>query len=137
MIYIGLVMFSGRLVLAIISTILEEAALAVIVLVGLPQLNINIPVAVLALMMVVWAVIAVAIYQVGSRALRRKPAAGLEAMVGSRGKVVKPLNPEGMVRIKGELWQAKSDGHQIEVGGEVVVIGREGSRLIVHPIDVL
>ena len=38
--------------MAIVSTLLEEAALAVIVLVGLPRLGIEIPVGVLVVLMV-------------------------------------------------------------------------------------
>ncbi len=128
-------MLSGRLILAIISTILEEAALAIIVLVGLPQLNINLPIAVLVLMMAAWAAIAVVSYRAGSRALKRQPAAGIESIVGGRGRVVKTLEPEGLIRIGGELWQAKSDGMQIAAGDEVIVVGKDGSRLIVRPGD--
>jgi len=126
---------SGRLVLAVISTLLEEAALAVIVLVGLPELGIRIPLAILIVLMVAWAAVAVIVYQAGSRALRRKPVAGLGTMFGSKGRVVKPLEPEGLVRIGDELWRAKSDGMEIAVGDEVIVIKKDGSKLIVHPSD--
>ena len=126
---------SGRLVLAVISTLLEEAALVVIVLVGLPELGIQIPLAVLIVLMVAWAAVAVVVYQAGSYALRRKPVAGLGTMVGSKGRVVKPLEPEGLVRIGAELWRAKSDGMEIAVGDDVVVIKKDGSKLIVHPSD--
>lgn len=128
-------MLSGRLILAIISTIMEEVALAIIVLVGLPELGINIPIAVLVLLMAVWAAIAVVSYRAGSRALKRQPAAGIESIIGGRGRVVKTLEPEGLVKIGGELWRAESDGMQIAVGDEVIVIGRDGSRLIVRPGD--
>jgi membrane-bound serine protease (ClpP class) len=56
-------------------------------------------------------------------------------MVGSRGEVVKSLDPEGMVKIRGELWKAKSAGRKINVGTEVVVVGREGLKLIVRRMD--
>ena len=124
-----------RLVLAIISTLLEEAALAVIVLWGLPQLEIYIPLAGLIALMVVWGVFSVFIYRMGSRALRRKPVVDLLPMVGSRGKVVSQLALDGQVRIKGELWQATSAGERIDAGEEVIVVDQEGLKLIVRKIS--
>ena len=123
---------SGRLILAVVSTILEEAALAVIVLVGLPELGINLHLAVLIVLMVVWAAIAILNYQAGSRALKRQPVIGLGTMVGSRGRVVKPLQPEGLIKVGGELWQAKAVGADIDSGNEVIVVGQDRKILIVR-----
>ena len=94
---------STRLAIAIFSTLIEEAALAVIVLFGLPKLGIELPLGVLVALMVAWAGFAVFIYRVGSRALKRKPVIGLSSMIGSRGRSVSRLDPEGFVRIKGEI----------------------------------
>jgi membrane-bound ClpP family serine protease len=123
---------SARLIWAIVSTVLEEAALAVIVLMGLPRLGINIPLAGLIALMVAWVVVSVIIYRMGSRALSKRPLTGLPGMVGSRGKVVSPLAPKGVIRIKGELWEAKSAGRRIKVGEEVMVVGQDGLRLVVR-----
>ena len=123
---------SGRLVLAIISTLLEETALAVIVLLGLPQLGIRIPLAGLIALMVVWGTFSVFTYRMGSRALRRKPLVGLPDMVGSKGKVVSPLAPEGLVRIKGELWVAQSESGEMNAGEEIIVVGQDGLKLVVR-----
>jgi membrane-bound ClpP family serine protease len=128
-------MMSVRLIIAIITTALEEAAIAAIVLWGLPKLNVNMPLFALILIMAAWLGFAVFTYRMGSRALRRKPEVGLSDMVGSRGEVVKSLDPEGMVRIRGELWKAKSAGRKINAGTEVVVVGREGLKLIVRRMD--
>jgi len=122
----------GRLIIAIVSTSLEEAALAVGVLWGLPKLGIYIPLWVLIIVMVAWAVYTVTTYRMGSRALRKKPVDGLMGMVGSEGEVVSPLVPEGMVRIKGELWRAKSAGGEIDAGVEITVVGQERLKLIVR-----
>jgi membrane-bound ClpP family serine protease len=126
---------SGRLILAIVSTILEEAALVAVVLVGLPELGISIPLAVLIALMIGWAVVAVIIYRAGSRALRRKPVSGLEAITGSKGTVVKTLDPEGLVRIGSELWRARSAGNSIDAGQEVTIVGQNGIKLIVDRRD--
>ena len=76
---------SARLILAIVSTLLEEAALVAVVLVGLPHLGINIPLAGLIAMMVVWGAFSVFTYRAGSRALRRKPEIVLP-LIGCKGK---------------------------------------------------
>ena len=68
-------------------------------------------------------------HRLGSRALRKNPVDGL---VGSEGEVVSPLAPEGMVRIKGELWRAESASGEINTGEEVTVVGQDRLRLIVR-----
>lgn len=121
-----------RLIIAIITTALEEAAIAVVVLWLLPKIDVNLPLFVLIIIMVAWAGFAVFTYRLGSRALRRKPEGGLSDMLGMRGEVVKRLDPEGIIRIKGELWKAKSAGRKIETGEEVTVVGQRRLKLIVE-----
>ena len=123
---------NARLIVAIISTMLEEAALAVIVLFGLPELGVEIPLAGLIALMVAWLAVSVIIYRIGSRALRRKPLEKLPDMIGSQGKVVSPLAPEGLVRIEGELWMAKSASGKINLGNKVAVVEQDGLRLVVR-----
>ena len=123
---------TGRLIVAILSTLLEEAALAAIVLWGLPQLGVHLPLYVLIILMAALAAYAVITYRLGSRALRRKPVVGLPDMVGTRGKAVNRLDPEGVVRIKGELWESRADGRRINTGEKVTVVGQEGLKLIVR-----
>ena len=122
---------TGRLVIAIVTTVLEEAALVAIVLWGLPQLGIHIPLGVLIVIMAAWAANAVIFYRIGSRALRRKPVSGLGSAVGEKGKVVSPLAPNGVIRIRDELWEATSASGQIDNGEEVSVVEQDGLRLIV------
>src|SRR5215213_5908157 len=45
---------------------------------------------------------------------RRKPATGREGLVGVVGTVRKPLNPDGVVFVSGELWQATAPGDTVE-----------------------
>lgn len=123
---------TARLILAILSTLLEEIALAAFILWGLPQLGIRLPLGVLIALMAVLAAFAVITYRLGSRALKKKPVVGLPDMVGSQGKVVSPLDPEGLVRIKGELWESRTAGRKINAGEEVTVVGQEGLKLIVR-----
>jgi len=123
---------TARLIYSIVSTSLEEAALVVIWRWGLPQLGIQLPLSVLIAVMVVWAAFAVTLFMIGTRALRRKTLVGLPSMVGSRGRVVSPLGPEGQVMIKGELWGAESADDDIDSGEKVMVVGQEGLKLIVR-----
>ena len=123
---------SGRLIIAIVSTTLEEAALAVGVLWGLPKLGIHIPLWVLIIVMAAWGTYTVTTYRMGSRALRRKPLVGLLNMVSSKGEVVSSLVPEGMVRIKGELWRAESASGRLDTGEKVIVVGQDGLKLTVR-----
>ncbi|MCD6299624.1 MAG: NfeD family protein [Dehalococcoidales bacterium] len=123
---------SGRLIIAIFSTLLEEAGIAAIVLWGLPYLGVYTPLAGLIVLMVAWGAYAAITYRMGSRALMRKPVAGLGDVIGSRGKVVSRLAPNGVIRIGSELWEATSDGRRIKAGEEVTVLGRDGLKLIVH-----
>jgi len=125
-------MMTVRLIIAIVTTALEEAAIAVAVLWLLPKADVRLPLFVLILVMLAWAGFAVFSFQMGTRALKRKPEGGLSDILGSRGEVVRRIDPEGMIRIKGELWKAKSEGKNIEVGAEVTVVGQKGLKLIVE-----
>jgi membrane-bound ClpP family serine protease len=128
---------TGRLIFAIVSTLLEEAAIAVIVLWGLPRVGIQIPLWGLIVIMVVWVAYSIITFRLGTRALIKKQIAGLSSMIGTRGEVVSPLTPEGLVRIKGELWVARSATGEIKPGGEVIVVGQEKLKLVVRESDAI
>ena len=118
--------------MAIVSTLLEETAIAIIVLLGLPYLGIhNFPLAGLIALMVAWGAFSVFTYRMGSRALERKPVIRLP-VTGSYGRVVSRLAPEGLIRIESELWVATSAGVEIDVGTEVIVVEQDGLRLVVR-----
>ncbi len=123
---------SVRLLIAVFSTLLEEAVLAVIVLVALPRIGIEVSLDVLIALMVALAGFAIFIYRMGSRALRRKPVLGLPDMIGSKGKALSPLALEGFVRIKNELWESKAEAEEIDIGEEVIVVGQDALKLIVR-----
>ncbi len=60
---------------------------------------------------------------------------GPDSMVGLEGEVVKPLDPEGVVKIRGELWKAVAACGRAETGTWVEVTGQEGLSLIVEAKD--
>lgn len=123
----------ARLIYSIVSTLLEEVALVAVVLWVLPLMGIRIPLPGLVVLMVLWLGFSVFTYIVGNRALMREPIS-LTEMTGSKGKVVSPLAPEGMVKIKGECWIAKTAGKNISEGTEIVVVRQYGLKLIVEEI---
>ena len=59
----------------------------------------------------------------------RKQVTGREGMIGEQGKVVEPLNPVGVITIKGEYWNAKSVNDSIEADENVEIVGLEGLTL--------
>jgi membrane-bound serine protease (ClpP class) len=69
---------------------------------------------------------------------RRKPATGREGLVGAVGTVRRPLNPDGVVFVSGELWQATAPGDSAEAVPPiaervpVTVTGMDGLRLFVR-----
>ena len=46
--------------------------------------------------------------------LRRKPATGREGMIGAVGTVRTRLDPDGIIFVTGELWQATANGSDPE-----------------------
>lgn len=70
--------------------------------------------------------------------LRRKPATGREGLIGSVGTVRKKLDPDGIVFVYGELWQATAPGESeaamppIGEREPVTVTGMDGLRIFVR-----
>jgi membrane protein implicated in regulation of membrane protease activity len=65
---------------------------------------------------------------------RRAGAAGTAALVGATGRAVGPLEPDGRVRIGGEVWRARLRGAaRLEDGAPVAVREVRGLELVVEP----
>jgi len=127
-------LFTARLVIAVVSTFFEELALVAVWRWLLPEFDISVPLSALIVVMVAWGIFSVTLFIFTTRTLRRQAMVGLPTMIGSKGRVVSPLRPEGQVRIKGELWGATSlGGDAIPANEEVVVVGEDGLKLIVRP----
>jgi len=122
-----------RLIMAILSNSLIEAIIVAVVLWGLPRLGVHMPLYGLILICVAFLIYAVISYNIGSRTLRKKPLPGFTTMVGVEGQVVSRLAPEGLVRIEGELWNARSENGPIDAGIDVIVISQNGLKLVVRP----
>ena len=125
-------MTTARLILAIVSTLAVEAALFTIWRWVLPEWEIEVPLAALITVMVVYAIFAVVDFWFVTLVLKKQAVVGLSTMIGSKGKVTSPLEPEGLVTINGELWGAKSIDRDIASGELVTVVGQDGLKLIVR-----
>lgn len=88
-----------------------------------------------------WGYVAVgvaAVVEVGEvyfwiRFLRRyRVTTGAEGLVGERGEVVESVDPTGRVRVRGELWNARSS-EPLGAGRLVRVTGVDGLTLEVEP----
>lgn len=123
------------MVLAVITTTLEEIAIYAIWRWVLPEFEIILPVAALIGIMVAWGIFSVSLFILTSNILKKQIPAGLPSMVGTRGKVTTPLSPEGMVRIKGEFWAAKSKTGSIKAGEQIEVVGEDGLKLLVDRVN--
>lgn len=123
---------SGRLIVAVVTTILDEAAVIFLLVWGLPILGVKLPIGVLVLIGVLWTSFAVTLYFSGIKILRKKPLAGQTDMTGFRGKVVRDLSTQGMVKIGGEIWTARSASGIIRKNEEIIVESQNGLTLIVR-----
>jgi len=116
--------------------LLDEIVIAALIILVLQESGVNVP---------FWGYVAAglvcaALYWLLYRLLldqRRKSPVGHEAMIGLTGECIRELNPEGLVRVHGELWKAVSRGGDVVEGEEVVVEELRGLTLTVKPMDEL
>ena len=88
-----------------------------------------------------WSYIAVAVaavIEVGELYLwihflrRYRVTTGAEGLVGERAEVIEPCEPEGRVRVRGEIWRARCD-RPLARGVGVRVVAVDGLTLAVEP----
>ena len=58
----------------------------------------------------------------GIKAQRRKPTTGSEGLINKIGEAITELNPEGEVRVHGEIWRAESIEGKIESKSIVEIV---------------
>jgi membrane-bound serine protease (ClpP class) len=68
------------------------------------------------------------------RLLRYRVRTGAEALAGMNAEVVEDCDPQGRVRVRGELWNATCTT-PVRAGERVVVRRVEGLRLEVEPVS--
>ncbi len=124
-----------RLIFAIVSTILEEIAIAAAAIWGLPQIGVEFPLWATLLIMIVWLSYSIYTFKKGTKALKIGHVIGMPNMIGTKGRVTSTLNPEGWVKIRGELWSAISLSGEIQSGRDVIVTGQKRLKLEVKEHD--
>ena len=65
------------------------------------------------------------------KAHKRKPVSGAEGLIGLEGVAKTELAPKGTVFVRGEWWNAESEGEVIKKGEEIIVTKVKGLRLVV------
>ena len=68
----------------------------------------------------------------GLRALQSKPTTGSEGLLGEIGEALTPLNPEGRVKVHGEIWNAISVSGKISKDARIKIVGLENLTLRVQ-----
>jgi membrane-bound ClpP family serine protease len=115
--------------LIVLASLSDDAAIALFILLVLWLLKIPISLPIIIFVVMLFIVSAFVMHKLVIPALHRKKTTGAEGMIGLIGKVVKPLMPNGLIRVKGEYWEAISVGKNIRVGENVEIIGVDGLTL--------
>lgn len=156
--WVGLcLIFAGLVLLAVDIKVTNHGLLTVLaalsllgggwVVLGAGDVRTPVALAALALMALVMAAGSFVLLRSVRAARKLPPATGAEAMIGEAGVVKEPIGTEtpGWVIVHGERWRATlartagdvygQEGQIIGVGGKVMVIGLEGGKVVVVPLD--
>ncbi len=119
------------LVYSIVTTIADELAVLLISTLVLPLWGLKLPWQLVTGFMIALACWGVIGYYIGVSLVGRRAVIGNGAMIGKTGVVVRALEPEGMVKIEGELWQADAASENVDAGAEVQVVSERGTHVTV------
>ena len=118
---------------AIVTSLLELAALLVVLLWVLPAAGLVVPRGFVILSTVILAVVSTVLTYLNLKAIRLRPVRSPD--VGVVAVVVRSLTPEGYVRVGNELWPARCETGDVARGRKVSVVRMERLRLVVKPAD--
>ena len=110
--------------------LLDEILIGSVIIFVLWELGVPIPFWVYILAGLVCATVYWLLYRILSRQDKKSPA-GYGSMIGLRGKSITSLNPQGLVRVQGEMWKAVSKCGVIVEGVDVVIEDLQDLTLIV------
>jgi membrane-bound serine protease (ClpP class) len=100
-----------------------------VMLVNTQELPVRVSWAVIVPVVATTAGVFVFLVSAGLRAQLQRPATGSEEMLGSVAVARTPLDPEGQVFVRGELWRAVADDGPIREGERVRVVGVDSLTL--------
>jgi membrane-bound ClpP family serine protease len=114
----------------------DEIVVLVFLLWGLPALGVRLPIGAVVAITAGLVARSVITYRLAKPVLVEKPRAGFDNMRGLHGKVLEPVDQEGLVIVQGEVWKARCAdenlAESIQVGMEIVVTDRKGLILYVR-----
>jgi len=113
----------------VLIMLLDEAAVVVLVVLGLNFLKVNIPLSLAIPGAVLLGIFVIVVHIAVIPSFHRRQVTGREGMIGAQGTVAEPLAPVGTVTLLGERWKATSIDGRIEAGEDVEVVGVEGLTL--------
>jgi membrane protein implicated in regulation of membrane protease activity len=117
---------------SIISTVIQTAALAAALIWGLPFFGVVLSWWWILLILVVFVIYSYIMYRIGHPTVLYEPVNAPESIVGNEGVVESDLNPEGYVKVHGELWKASCASGPLFRGDEVIVTSLNGMKLTVE-----
>jgi len=117
----------------VLASLLDDVAIALLVLVVLWFLKIPISWRVIIFLALFFVATVFIMHRLVIPALHKKIGTGSEGMIGLKGVVIELLAPEGVVRVGGEYWKAIASDKNIAVGEQVEVVGLDGLTLHVKP----
>ncbi len=121
--------------LIVLIALLDDVAVLVLVFVVLWFFDVEISLPVMIVIGFVFGTFVFIVHRAIVPSLRRKKVTGVEGMIGLVGEVMQALTPKGVIKIKGEYWQARSVEGEIDVGEEVVILKIKGLNLEVKQKD--
>lgn len=63
---------------------------------------------------------------------KKKSITGIDTIVGAEGRAMTTLDPDGQVKVRGQVWTAHAT-ERVEVGDDVTVTAVDGLKLEVAP----
>ncbi len=97
-----------------------------LMLVNTPELPLSVSWKVIVPVVAATAGIFVFAISAGIRAQLQRPATGSDGLIGQVGMVRTPIDPDGQVFVRGEIWRAVSEGDRIGEGEQVRIVGVDG-----------
>jgi len=108
--------------LKITVLLLDEAIAVALVLVALWFFKISLPLWIAIVIALLLGGAAFIIHKLVIPSFHARQVTGPEGMIGHVGEVTEPLTPEGMVKVDGEYWKAKSVDGDVGVGKSVEIM---------------
>jgi len=115
--------------LIVVASLIDDAAVLALIFLGLWYFHVKITWAIILVVALAVVVFFFIVHKAVVPSLRRRKVTAAEGMIGLTGEVMEPLKPEGIVKIKGEYWKARSVEGNIRAGDAVEVTGIEGLNL--------